>query len=132
MEGGERCCPNKNASLSDKLALISSEKSDSKNKTDTKPHQIAALTVEEDTDEQDAMALAELQEDEKEAVGWMVEEYLSGLSDVDYPTTSDELNQVEINSIQLIADTSYPRRVGVPLKLRDAAVCIPTMAFFDI
>lgn len=131
MIGGERKCPNKNASLSDKLALISNTKDVTKRPFETK-HQIAALAIGSDTAEQDDKALEDLEEEEKEAVGWLVEEYLAGLSEDHYPTTPEILNPVEINAIKLMADGSYPRRVVVPMTLRDASICVQLMAFFDI
>lgn len=132
MVEGERRCPNKNASLSDKLALISNSKIDKKKPSDTKIHQIAALTIEYDTDELDARALGELQEDERDAVGWMVEEYLTGRSEYYYPATSDLIEPIEINSIRINADKSYPRRVVIPLTLKDVTISVQTMAFLDI
>lgn len=60
MVDGERRFPNKNASLSDKLALISDVKHDKKKPFETNIHQIAALTVGSDTDNQDERALGEL------------------------------------------------------------------------
>lgn len=132
MTNGERRCPNKNASLSEKLALISDPRySEDKKKTEV-PHQIAALSVEDDTDEQDAKAFEELGEEEKEAVEWMIEEYITGLSDIDYPCNSDDLGTVEINAIKLEADTSYPRRVVVPMNLRSSSLIVQVMAFLDI
>lgn len=131
MVGGERKCPNKNASLSDKLALISDTKKEKK-KFETTTHQIAALTVENNTDEQDEQALKDLHEEEREAVGWLVEEYLSGRSEYCYPAIPEIKNPVEINSIRLMADTSYPRRVVVPLTLKDDSINVQTMAFLDI
>lgn len=74
MVDGERRCPNKNASLADKLALITN-KPYKKKASDTSPHQIAALTIGSDTETLDAEALSSLQEDERDAVGWMVEEF---------------------------------------------------------
>lgn len=133
MVDGERKCPNKNASLSEKLALISKDKNVKRKTSKSKTHHIAALTtIEDDTQDLDNEALAELKIDEREAVGWMIEEYLTGWSDDHYPTPAEELGHVEINSIRLMADTSYPRRVVVPFKLRDEAICVPTMAFMDI
>lgn len=57
---GERRCPKKNASLADKLALVSKD-TDKKKPFETKTHQIAALKVGSDTEEQDELALAKLQ-----------------------------------------------------------------------
>lgn len=131
MVGGERQFPNKNASLSDKLALISDTKKDKK-KFETTTHQIAALTIESDTQERDEQALRDLHEEEREAVGWPVEEYLSGRSEDYYPAPSTIIDPVEINSIRLMADTSYPRRVVVPLTLKDNKINVRTMAFLDI
>lgn len=128
---GERHCPNKNASLSEKLSLISDPKYNDKKKIG-KPHQIAALTIEEDTDQQDSQALSELGEEEREAVDWLIEDYLTGLSDVVYPHRSDTLDKLEINSIRLMADALYPRRVVVPMSLKDGSLSIQTMAFLDI
>lgn len=45
---------------------------------------------------------------------------------------SNIIDPVEINSIQLMADGSYPRRVVVPLTLREDLIFVQTMAFLDI
>lgn len=132
MVGGEHHCPNRNASLSDKLALISTNKQDKKVITDIKTHQIVALSIGSDTEEQDTAALESLRDEGRDAVGWMVEEYLTGWSDINYPTESERVDQVEVNAIRLMADDSYPRRVVVPFKLKDTEICVPTMAFLDI
>lgn len=132
MVNGERRCPNKNASLSDKLALISNMKTDKKKSSDATSHQIAALNIENDTEEQDIEALNDLEEEEREAVDWLVEEFLTGRSEDYYPATSGILPPVEINSVKLMADSSYPRRIVVPLTLKDDSICIQTMAFMDI
>ena len=131
MVNGERCCPNKNASLADKLALISNRKIVEKKKEDP-IHQIAALSIEEDTDEQDEEALRNLGEEEREVVDWLIEEYVTGLSEVVYPHTSDSLDVIKVNSIKLMADSSYPRRVVVPATLKTVTGSIQTMAFLDI
>lgn len=127
---GERHCPNKNASLSEKLALISDPKFNEKKKDCI--HQIAALTIEEDTNHQDAKDLAELGDEEQEAVEWLIEDYLSGRSDIVYPHKSDSLDVVEINLIRLMADSAYPRRVVVPMNLKSSSLSIQTMVFLDI
>lgn len=131
MVGGERKCPNKKAGLSDKLALISDNKKDKK-KFKTTTHQIAALTVENDTDKQDEKALADLEDEEREAVGWLVEEFLTGRFEDYYPATSELIDPVEINSICLMADNSYPRQVVVPLTLKEDSIGVKTMAFLNI
>lgn len=124
---GERHCPNKNASFAEKMALISSKKA-----KESTPHQIAAVATSSDTDEQDLGALEELKDEEAEIVKWTIEEYLEGLSDVDYPPTSDTLHHANINTVELIADTSSPKRVHVALILNGGMdIRIPIMGFFD-
>lgn len=128
MVNGERRCPNKNASLADKLALSSNRKSLDKKREEI-PHQIAALSIEDDTDKQDDEALQAMGEEERDVVDWLIEEYIEGLSDVVYPHTLDYLDTVEVNSIKLMADSSYPRRVVVPANLKTKTGSIQTMAF---
>lgn len=131
MVNGERRCPKKNASLADKIALLSNRKAIDKKQEET-PHQIAALSIEDDTDRQDYEALRYMGEEEREVVDWLIEDYIEGLSDVVYPHTSDFLDTVEVNSIKLMADNSYPRRVVVPANLKTDTGSIQTMAFLDI
>lgn len=64
MVNGERRCPNKNATLSEKIALLNPSKMEEK--TTTKPHQIAALSFEDQVEREDHEALMELGEDERE------------------------------------------------------------------
>lgn len=130
MINGERHCPNKNASLSEKLSLISDPKY--KDKKKEKTHQIAALLIEEDANFQDSKALEELGEEEKEAVEWLLEDYLTGRSDITYPCRSEVLESIEVNSIRLMADNSYPRRVVVPMTVKSQSLSIQTMVFLDI
>lgn len=128
---GERKCPNENASLAEKLSLISNWNVIEK-KVEERPHQIAALTIEEDTNLQDEKALRELEDEERDVVEWLIAEYDAGWSDVVSPHISDPLDTVETNSIKLMADTSYPRRVMVPMNLVTGSGSVHTMAFMDI
>lgn len=90
---GECHCPNKNASFAEKMALLTAKKS-----KDPILHQIAVISTGSDTDEQDLQALEELNEDEADLVKWTVEEYFEGLSDVEYPPTSDLITRTVWNS----------------------------------
>lgn len=82
------------------------------------------MTVGSNTEEQDNRALNDLEEEERDAVGWLVQEYLAGWSKEHYPTMPEPMSPVEINSIKFMADGSYPRRVVVPMTLKDATICV--------
>lgn len=128
MVNGKRRCPNNNASLADKLALLNPVE-------DKKPkpavHQIAAVNFEDTVKVQDDLALQELGDEERAMVDWLLEEYLSGLSEPSYPSSSDIKETVEICSVRLVADPSIPRRINVPMSLRDNGLNIPVIAFMD-
>lgn len=126
MVNGERHCPNKNSSFADKMALISSKKSEKQ-----VPHQMLAVSASDDTDKQDLVALEDLTEEEAEIIKWTIEEYMEGLSDVTCPPTSDELSTEDVAEVQLIADPSSSKRVHVPLNLRQGEIRVPVMGFFD-
>lgn len=127
MVDGERCCPNKKASPPEKLALIAN-KPNKKKSIETSPHRIAALSIGSNTENLDAEALSGIQEEERDAVGWMVKEFLSGWSDDNYPPKSDLHHPIEVNAVRLDADGSYPRRVVIPFNLKSAAMVVQTMA----
>lgn len=61
-----------------------------------------------------------------------IEEYLTGLCDRNYPTKQAGLDAIEINSIQLMAYSSDPRQVVVPINIKRSAIKVQTMAFLDI
>lgn len=123
---GEHHFPNKNTSFSDKMSLLSSKK-----QMAAFPHQIAAVSITNDTDKQDLVALEELNDEEAEVVRWTIEGYMEGLSDVDYPPSSDIIHQTQVNIVELVADPSSFKRVYVPLTLKQDMIRVPIMGFFD-
>lgn len=128
MVNGERKCPNTNASLAEKLALLTPIE---EKKSDKPIHQIAAIDVEDTVESQDESALNELGEDERATVDWLVEEYLTGLSEPSYPSPADRKEVLDLCSIRLEADHSEPRRFNVPMSLRHNGFSVPVMAFMD-
>lgn len=128
MVNGERKCPNKNASLSEKLALITNSE---KNLTVSKTHQIAAVSFEVQVEAEDRVAFEELGEEERAAVDWLMENYCSGLSSPVYPHHSDLIDEPRICAVRLEADKSTPRRVNVAMTLREGDIAIPVVVLAD-
>lgn len=128
MVNGERKCPNQNATLAEKLALLTPV---TDKKAELKTHQIAAVNFEDAVETQDVQALNELGEEEREVVDWLLEDYLAGLSTPSYPPPSELKEQVDVCSIRLAADPSVPRRINVPMTLREHDLSIPVVAFLD-
>lgn len=82
MVNGERRCPNKNAALSEKLALLTlKDLAEVKDKV----QQIAAVMFKYLVEKEDSVALAELEDGARVAVDWLLENYCSGLSQPAYP-----------------------------------------------
>lgn len=82
MVNGKHKCPNGNASLAEKLALLNPNED---KKPKSRVHQIAAMNFEDTVEVQDELALQEFGEEEKATVDWLLKEYLSGLSEPSYP-----------------------------------------------
>lgn len=129
MVNGERRCPNKNATLSEKIALLSPPNTEEK--VSSKVHQIAALSFEDQVKQEDNQALAELGESEREAVEWLLESYCSGLSEPTYPSPTDLLEGVDVCAVKMEADSSNPRRVHVPMTLVEEGLAVPVMVLGD-
>lgn len=70
MVNGERKCPNSNASLAEKLALLNPV---DEKKVKPPVHQIAAVNFEDTVEVQDKEALQELGEEERATVDWLLE-----------------------------------------------------------
>lgn len=129
MVNGERKCPKKHATLSEKLAMLNPrEEHDSKKKI---PHQIDALTFEELVEAEDAEALEVLGEGERETVEWLLESYFSGLSEPLYPSSDEVVKSFDSCAVSLEADYSTPRRVHVTMTLEESGLVVPVVVLAD-
>lgn len=129
MVNGERRCPNKNTTLSEKIALLNPSKTEEK--PNLKVHQIAALSFEDQVEQEDSQALMELGENEREAVEWLLESYCQGLSEPNYPSFETLEEAVDVCAVKMEADSSNPRRIHVPMTLVEDGLLVPVMVLGD-